>query len=75
MNRVEASAAGLALNLIREKNRQIMVERSESAARDDAIRRDSYDNGYRAGYESGMKAGAARARRKAQEQQFQNDHP
>ena len=67
-NRI-VEAAGLALNLIREKNRQIMVARSESAARDDAIRRDAYDNGYRTGYESGMKAGAARERRKSKEQQ------
>lgn len=67
-NRI-VEAAGLALNLIREKNRKIMVARSESAARDDAIRRDAYDNGYRTGYESGMKAGAARERRKSKEQQ------
>lgn len=66
-NRI-VEATGLALNLIREKNRELMVSRSESAARADAIRRNAYDNGYRAGYESGMKAGAARARRKAQEQ-------
>ena len=66
-NRI-VEAAGLALNLIRDKNRQIMVARSESEARDDAIRRNAFDNGYRAGYESGMKAGAARALRKAQEQ-------
>lgn len=66
-NRI-AEAAGLALNLIREKNRDLMVAKSESSARDEAIRRDAYDNGYRAGYESGMKAGAARARRKSKEQ-------
>lgn len=66
-NRI-VEAAGLALNLIREKNRQIMVARSASIARDDAIRKKSYDDGYQAGYTNGMKAGVARGSRKAKEQ-------
>lgn len=66
-NRI-VEAATLALNLINEKNRQIMVARSESAERDEFIRRCAYDKGYSAGYESGMKAGAARGRRKAKVQ-------
>lgn len=65
-NRI-VEAAQLALELIREKNRQIMVARSESAQRDEFIRRCAYDKGYSAGHESGMKAGAARDRRKAQD--------
>lgn len=60
-------AAGLALNLIRKKNRQIMVARSASTARDDAIRKKSYDDGYQAGYENGMKDAAARGPRNAKE--------
>lgn len=60
-------AAGLALNLIREKNREIMVAKSASTARDYAIRKKSYDDGYEAGYESGMKAAAARVQRNATE--------
>lgn len=60
-------ASGLALNLIREKNREIMVAKSASTARDDAIRKKSYDDGYKAGYESGMKAAAARGQRNATE--------
>ena len=66
-NRI-VEAAGLALNLICEKNRQIMVAKSTSAARDDSIRKKSYDDGYRAGYESGMKTGTEKIRRKAKEQ-------
>lgn len=65
-NRI-VEASGLALNLIREKNRQIMVARWASTARDDAIRKKSYDDGYKAGYESGMKAAAARGHRNATE--------
>lgn len=49
-------AAGLALNLIRKKNREIMIARSASAVRDDVIRKKYYNDGYRAGYKSGMKA-------------------
>ena len=65
-NRI-AEAAGLALNLIRKKNREIMVARSASTARDDAIRKKAYDDGYHTGYESGMKAAAARGPRNAKE--------
>lgn len=65
-NRI-VEAAGLALNLIREKNRQIMIARPVSTARDDAIRKRFYDDGYKAGYESGMKAAAARGHRNATE--------
>ena len=65
-NRI-VEAAGLALNLIREKNRQIMVARSASIARDDAIRKKSYDDGYKDGYKSGMKSAAARGHRNATE--------
>ena len=66
-NRI-VEAAGLALNLIREKNRQIMIARPVSTARDDAIRKRFYDDGYKAGYESGMKTGTEKIRRKAKEQ-------
>lgn len=65
-NRI-VEAAGLALNLIREKTRQIMVAKSASTARDDTIRKQSYDDGYQAGYENGMKASAARGHRNATE--------
>ena len=61
-------AAGLALNLIREKNREIMVAKSASIARDDIIRKKAYDDGYQAGYESGMKTGTEKIRRKAKKQ-------
>lgn len=60
-------AAQLSLNLIQEKNREIMIARHEQAERDEAIRRRDYDEGYRAGYASGKKVGAARERRKSAE--------
>lgn len=60
-------AAQLSLNLIQEKNREIMIARSKRAERDEAIRRRGYDEGYKAGYTSGKKAGAARERRKSAE--------
>ena len=66
-NRI-VEAAGLAMNLIREKNREIMVAKSAYKARDDAIRKKSYDDGYRAGYKSGMKTGTEKIRRKAKGQ-------
>lgn len=60
-------AAQLSLNLIQEKNREIMIARQEQAELDEAIRRRGYDEGYKAGYASGKKAGAARERRKSAE--------
>lgn len=60
-------AAQLSLNLLQEKNREIMIARSKREERDEAIRRRGYDEGYKAGYTSGKKAGAARERRKSAE--------
>lgn len=60
-------AAQLSLNLLQKKNREIMIARSKRAERDEEIRRNGYDEGYKAGYASGKKAGAARERRKSAE--------
>ena len=67
-NRI-AEAATLALNLIRAKNRELAIAKSELSRSNEAARKQAFQDGYNAGYESGMKAGILRAERKAKKKE------
>lgn len=62
-------AAGLALNLLRAKNGELAIAKSELSRSNEAERKKAFQDGYNAGYESGMKAGILRAERKAKKKE------
>lgn len=62
-------AAGLALDLLREKNAELALAKAGMGRDREADRKNGFRDGYNSGYEDGMKAGIRRERREAKKRE------